>query len=249
MGFFGLFGKKKSGLAKHAERVANKRAQAPDRWESIQALGKIATTEPEGGSADERADAVAALLERFTFNVDPTITDGEEKDEAFRWISGAGDAGVPAVRTALGRHESISWPLKCLEALVPGERLNDELMAVLGKMDTEYERDPQRKLQLLGVLEQQRDPSIAPAVAPFFLDMNEEARFHAVRAALPQENASDVVPLLAEALAEEDSVRVKVLALEAMAENGWSLGDHADAVALPEGWTKDKKGVPRPPKR
>src|SRR5688500_2070216 len=75
MGFFGLFGKK-NALGKHAERVANKRAQAPDRWESIQALGKIATT----GEPAERSQAVAALLERFTFYVDPTITDGEEKD-------------------------------------------------------------------------------------------------------------------------------------------------------------------------
>lgn len=249
MGFFGLFGKKKSGLAKHAERVANKRAQAPDRWESIQALGKIATTEPEGGAEDEREAAVSALLERFTFNVDPTITDGEEKDEVFRWVSGVGEAGVAPIREAMAHHESISWPLKCLEALVSQERLNHEMLALLSKMDTEYERDPQRKLQLLGYLEQHRDPTVVEAVSPFLMDMNESARFHAVRTVLAQENASDAVDALAEALTEEDSVRVKVLVLEAMAEQGWSLGAHAGAVELPDGWSKDKKGVPRKSKR
>lgn len=245
MGFFGLFGKKKSALEKHAERVANKRAQAPDRWESIQMVGKIATS----GEGDERSRAVAALLERFTFYVDPTITDGEEKDEAFRWIVEAGsDAACAPIRAALRKHESLSWPLKCLEALVSETEVIDEMIALLSSMGTEYVRDPQRKLQLLGTLEQKRHPSIAQAVAPFFEDVNETARFHAVGAALAQEDAEQVLPQLVAALAAEDSVRVKRRALEAMAERGWSLGAGRESVQLPEGWTTDSKGVPRKPK-
>lgn len=242
MGFFGLFGKKKSGLEKHAERAGNKRAQAPDRWESIQALGKIATS----GEGDEREKAVGALLERFTFYVDPSITDGEEKDEAFRWVREAGeDAAVPAIRRALRKHESLSWPLKCLEALLPEEQVIDEMIALLGAMGTEYERDPQRKLQLLSTLEQKRNPSIAEAVARFFDDVNETARFHAVAAGLAQENAAEVLPQLVAALAEEDSVRVKVRALEAMAERGFSVGAAKEKMQLPDGWSTDPKGVPR----
>ena len=47
MAFLGIFGKKSdgSGVRKHAERVANKRAQAYDRWESIQALSQMHTRE------------------------------------------------------------------------------------------------------------------------------------------------------------------------------------------------------------
>jgi len=53
MALFGLFGSKdeSSQLKRHAERVASKRIQAVDRWDSIQALAKLGT-----------ADAVAALL-------------------------------------------------------------------------------------------------------------------------------------------------------------------------------------------
>ncbi len=245
MGFFGLFGKKKSALEKHAERAANKRAQHPDRWESIQALGKMATS----GEAEERPAAVAALLERFPFVVDPTINDGEEKDAAFRWICDAGtDVALEPIRAALRKHESLSWPLKCLEALVSENDVVDEMIALLSDMGTEYQRDPQRKLQLLGTLEQRVHPKIAHAVAPFFEDVNETARFHAVGAALAQEEAEEIVPQLVAALAEEDSVRVKLRVLEGMAEQGFRLGDNTDAVQLPEGWTIDGKGVPRRPK-
>lgn len=244
MGLFDLF-KKKSPLEKHGERVANKRAQAPDRWESIQALGKLATAEPSGDKPDERAQAVAALVERFTFYVDPSITDGEEKEEAFRWVCTAGEVAVGVVRDAARRHESLSWPLRMLEHLLPEDRLIDEMVAILSSMDTEYERDPQRKLQLLSSLEEKRSPQIAPATAPFFLDVNEEARFHALGAALAQENAQDVLPQLLEALISEDSVRVKARALDALAENGWSLGKFKDEVQLPDGYTTDRNGVPR----
>ncbi|HJL19184.1 MAG TPA: hypothetical protein RMH99_26200 [Sandaracinaceae bacterium LLY-WYZ-13_1] len=248
MGLFDLF-KKKSPLEKHGERVANKRAQAPDRWESIQALGKLATTEPAGGEPDEREAAIAALVERFTFYVDPSITDGEEKDEAFRWICEAGEISVKPVRAAARRHESLSWPLRMLEHLLPPERLIEEMIGILDRMDTEYERDPQRKLQLLSSLEERRSPRIAEAVAPFFMDVNEEARFHAVGAALAQENAEEVLPPLLEALAEEESLRVMGRALDTMAEHGWSLGAAKGDIELPEGYTTDKKGVPRKKKR
>lgn len=245
MGFFGLFGKKKSALEKHAERTANKRAQHPDRWESIQALGKIATS----GEGEERSLAVAALLERFTFVTDPSINDGEEKDAAFRWICDAGEAvALAPIRKALRKHESLSWPLKCLEALISEGEVVEEMLALLSDMGTEYQRDPQRKLQLLGTLEQRTHPKIAQSVAPFFEDVNETARFHAVGAALAQDEASEVVPQLVAALAEEDSVRVKLRILEAMADHGWSIGDKKDAVQLPDGWGTDSKGVPRRPR-
>lgn len=243
MGFFDLF-TKKSALDKHAERVANRRAQAPDRWESIQILGKMATAAPPG-SDDQRALAIAALMERFTFYVDPTITDGEEKDEVFRWITEAGDLAIDPVRMALRKHQSSSWPLRCLEHLLSEERITEVMIELLGTMDTEYERDPQRKIQVLSTLEERAHPHIAKAVAPFFLDANETARYHAAGAALAQENAEARVQELLDALVEEESVRVKMRVLDAMAERGWSLGAKKDLIELPQGYATDSKGVPR----
>lgn len=241
MGLLDFFSRK-SALEKHAERAATKRTQNPERWESIQALGKIATTEPAAGKPDEREAAVAALLERFTFYCDPTITDGEEKDEAYRWICEAGEIAVPATRAALRKQESLSWGLKCLEQLVDADRFCLELVELLGTMTVEYERDPQRKLQLLSTLEEKRHPAIAKAVAPFFTAVNEEARFHAFGAALAQDDAEVVKDALLEALAEEESIRVQIRVLGELAERGWEV---PESLPMPEGWFRDKKGHPR----
>lgn len=239
MGLFDFFGKK--GIEKHSARAGDKRAQAPDRWESIQALGKLATS----GTAEERPQAVAALLHRFTFYVDPSITDGEEKDEAFRWIGEAGEVAIDPIKKAMRKHESPSWSLKCLEAVVNEERFIEEMLEVLGTMDTEYERDPQRKVTLLSTIEERKHPKIAEAVARFFADVNETSRFHAVGAALAQENFEAVLPALLTMLTEEDSVRVKQRALEGLSQKGLSLGDQKEKIALPSGWHTDTKGVPR----
>lgn len=233
---------RKSPLEKHAERVASKRTQNPDRWESIQALGKIATTEPSGGKADEREAAVTALLARFTFYCDPTITDGEEKDEAYRWICEAGELAIAPVKGALRRQESLSWGMKCLEQLLPADRFVEELIDLLSSMSVEYERDPQRKLQVLSTLEDKRHPAIARAAAPFFTAVNEEARFHAFGAALAQSNADEVRSELLAALLEEDSIRVQIRVLTELGERGWDI---PETLALPEGWFRDKKGQAR----
>ena len=88
MGLFDIFGGKspEKALQKAAKHAANKRAQAVDRWEAIQELSRMGTSE-----------AVEALLPRFTFYTDPSITDAEEKDAAFNGVVGAGEAAVAPV--------------------------------------------------------------------------------------------------------------------------------------------------------
>ena len=74
MGLFDFLTKKNAQTAvqRLAVKAADKRGLAPDRWEALQALIKI-----------DSEEAVEALLSRFTFYVDPTITDQEEKDSVF----------------------------------------------------------------------------------------------------------------------------------------------------------------------
>lgn len=234
MGFLGLFGKGGAGaLKKHAARAGNKRAQAPDRWESIQTLGAMKT-----------AEAVEALLVRFTFSVDPSITDQEEKDLAYRLVIDAGEAAVGPVRDFLRRSDSIAWPLKCLEPLVGAEELTTELLALVDKMDTEYERDPQKKIDVIGELEERRDPRILPAVQRFLEDANETVRFHAVATIFAQEGAEAAREALLATYLREDSVRVRVRILDGFIARGWDVASHVDAVRpkLPAGYAIDAKG-------
>jgi len=238
MSLFGLFGKKSDAeiVQRHAERAANRRAQAVDRWDSIQALARLGT-----------ADAVAGLLPRFTFYVDPSITDQDEKDAAFEGIVALGETAIPPVVDFLRRAESVSWPLKILDRIATPAVVIATLIELLSGMDLEYARDPQRKVQMLASLEERADPRIAACVARFLADSNETTRFHAVGALLAQGDAADHRDALIACLVAEESVRVRNRILEAFATREWDVGTRADAVRarLPAGYRLDARGVPR----
>lgn len=235
MGLLDIFSRK-GPIEKHGGRVANKRAQNPDRWESIQVLAGL-----------KSAEAVEALLRRFTFRMDPSITDQEEKDAAFQGVVAAGDVAVEPVRGFLKRADAISWPLKMLEQLLPPEAVVMELLDLLERMDTEYERDPEKKIQLLAYLEDRTDERIVPAVRPFLDDMNETVRFHAAGAVLTQDNAVDARGDLLDALVAEESVRVRVRILDGFVDQGWEIPeDRREDVRpkLPQGFALEG-GIPR----
>lgn len=246
---FGWFGKKTDTqtIEKHGQRAGNKRAQAPDRWDAIQALASILTIVKKEGADDRVGAVVAALLARFTFYADPTITDQEEKDFAFRVVLDAGAGGVDAIRAFMKRSEALVWPLKMLDRLLSPEEVVTELLALLEDMDLEYQRDPQRKLQVLHALDERRDPRIAAAARRFLEDVNETARFHAVGAILGQDDAADFRAAVVEALSKEESVRVKDRILEAFSGRGWDLGEARGIIekqSLPS-WSFDKAGIPK----
>jgi hypothetical protein len=235
MALFGLFGSKSeaSALRRHAERAASKRAQAIDRWESIQAL--IAMKTPQ---------SVEALLPRFTFYIEPSITDQEEKDAAYFGIVSLGEQSLGPVRDFLKRAESISWPLKLLDALAKPELVVETLLNLLGEMDLEYERDPQRKIQMLTALQERVDPRIAPAVVRFFKDVNETVRFSAVGALFAQTEADQFRDELVDQLCEEESVRIRNRIFQAFVARGWDVGNRKDDVKkmLTQGFSLDPKG-------
>lgn len=223
-----------SAVRKHAARVANKRAQAPDRWDSIQALAQMGTEE-----------AVDALLARFAFQIDPSITDQEEKDAAFEAVVETGPVAIEPVKRCLRTAETIAWPLRMLDRLLEPEQVMTELLEALAAMQLEYERDPERKLSLLSTLEERRDPRIIAAAARFLEDVNETARFYAAGAIYAQENADAVRPLLLAALAKEDSTRARARILEGFAARAWDVGDLREKLLkdLPAGLSLDAKGV------
>lgn len=235
MGIFDLFSKKggQSAVQKLAPKVADKRGLAPDRWEALQALIKI-----------DSEEAVEALLVRFTFYVDPTITDQEEKDAVFNAIVAKGQTAVAPLKRFLTKAESLSWPLKMLDRVLDPADVLAMILEMLRKMDTEYERDPQRKLQLLAELETRHGDGVVEAVTPFLADVHETARFHAVGAVLAQENAADARAELVATLAREESLRIKARILDGFGQRGWTV-DASSIGKLPDAFVLDASGVPR----
>jgi hypothetical protein len=238
MAFLGIFGKKSdsAGIRKHAERVANKRAQAYDRWESIQQLSNM-----------KSRDAVEALLPRFTFYVEPSITDQEEKDAVFNGIIEAGALGIDPVVAFMQRVGSISWAIKILDKIAPPDLVVAHLLAVLEKMDVEYERDPERKNQILSTLAERKDPRIEAAVVRFLGDMNETVRFNTVAALSGQDAIANQTQAIITCLCAEDSVRVRNRIFEALAAAKISVKPQDEAVKarLTANFTLDNNGVPK----
>jgi HEAT repeat protein len=242
MGLFDLFkgkggkdgDKKPNPAAKWAEAAGSKRAQAYDRQEAIHELSKLASPE-----------AVEALLRRFTFATDPSITDQEEKAHAFEGILKAGRGVVEPVRAFAAKAESLNWPMRVLKAVLEEEEVIDELIVWLAKWDTEYAKFIDPKLQLLEELGEHVNPKIRPAVERFFEDSSEPARFNAVVATLAQREPESLEPLL-KLLLDEESVRVRTKVADGLASLSWEVpDDQRDPVrkVLPPQFGIDGSGV------
>lgn len=240
MGFFDFFKKKdgaggKSNAAdKWAGAATDKRAQAYDRQEALTELIKLATPE-----------AVAVLMKRFTFVVDPSITDQEERDMVFQGIVGIGADAVAPVRAFAAKAESLSWPMRILKELLPEEEYVVELCKWLGKWDTEYAKFIDPKVQLLAALEDYRHDEVYETVLPFLEDVNETARYHAVATLVAQKRPEVAEPLL-DTYASEESVRVRTKIIDGFQALQLRVPDERLEVVrkgLPEGFNLNGEGL------
>lgn len=241
MGFFDFFkkdkgaaGKKSSAAAKWAEAAGSKRAQNYDRQEAITELANMGTPE-----------AAEALLRRFTFVIDPSITDQDEKDLAYRGVLAAGRGAVEPIRAFASKAESVSWPMRLLKEIVEEDEYVEELLKWLSKWDTEYAKFIDPKLQILEELQDHKHEKILAAVTPFLADSNETARLNAVMAGLAQKDKGLVEPLVAQLL-EEESVRVKNKICDGLLQLGAQIADEQREPvrkALPERYVIDGTGA------
>jgi hypothetical protein len=241
MGLFDLFkgakgegNAKSSPAAKWANVAADKRAQNYDRQEAISQLAEMGS-----------ADAAAALLRRFTFNMDPSITDQEEKDIAFAGIMKAGREAIDPVRAFAAKAESLAWPMKVIHELLSEEEYVNELLLWLAKWDTEYAKFIDPKIQILVALEEHKGPKVRAEIVRFLLDVNEVARFHAVGALFAQDDAAEAIGAVLDCLVDEESVRVKHRIVDAFIAREWSVPEDKREVvrkALPSGATIDAAG-------
>jgi hypothetical protein len=202
-------------VAGPAKVAGDKKAQTYDRMEAIQALADMKTPE-----------AAAGLLKRFTFIIDPSITDQEEKEVAFQGVIAAGPDCVPAVidfcLVCIKKGDPITWLLKIIHELLEDADYEKELVKLLGGFDTEYARNVEPKIQVIQALEELVSPEAREAVAPFLEDVNETVRFHAVQTTFAQNDTASIAALV-KLLESEESVRVKNKVAEGFAFRSWVI--------------------------
>jgi hypothetical protein len=200
-------------VARLARTVGDRLSQTYDRRDAIKALHDM-----------KSADGVAALLRRFTFYVEPSTDDQEEKDAAYDAVIDAGEAAVKPIKEFCKKAESVTWPLKMLRELLPEEDYFKAVVELLGEHETDYTRNVEPKVQLLGALESHAAPEAFEVVSYFLEDVSEPVRFQAVVVLLSMNDEKAVEPLVARAV-DEESVRIRNKIADGFASRGWLVPD------------------------
>jgi HEAT repeat protein len=236
MGLFDFLSKKEKAepapsakdIARLERLLANKLSQNYDRQDAIDALSKMGT-----------AQSAAALLKRFDWMLDPSITDQEEKEACAKGIANAGEAALEPLIQYCKKAQSLTWPLKILREIVPEDRVAEEILAILDQFDTEYVRNVEPKVQLLQSLQAYPTEEVRIAVEPFLGDMSETVRFNAVATVFAM-NDEQSVPALVAALDTEESLRVKNAISQGLLDRSWSIPEElrdTAAKSLPPGYS------------
>lgn len=217
------------------KRTMEKFGPPENRQGAIEELGELKTEA-----------AVDALLLRYTFRIDPGITDDEEKARVLALVLAAGDAALPAVKRFILNRDEISWPLRALSDLLPEEAVVQFLVEVSNKVGAEYSRVPEKKVLLLHALSGHKAPSITPAILPFLEDMDDEVQIAAAEVIAKQHDEAGRAPLIEHFLKahEGSNARVREALAGILADSTWDVKGYTPKVeaALPQAYKLDSKG-------
>jgi HEAT repeat protein len=222
-------------IAKQVRRANNK--HTPKDYRQI-ALQNVIAHARRGDEA-----ALRGMIARFAVIAEPTIEDEREKE----WICDAlieiGEPALPQIKRALRSAESVNWVQRALRNIVPPDDYKRELLDVLADFDTEYERNPDRKIQTVMALAEIDDPQVTEALLRFLEDVNETVRFQTVSALARQAGESAREHLL-KTMCEDESIRVRNEIIEIFAQRGWSTKGYKKKIegVLPPGFKHDKSG-------
>ena len=226
------FGPKLQRLQK---KMMEKFGPPENRQGAIEELGEMRSEE-----------AVSALLMRYTFRVDPGITDDDEKARVMALIVQTGQTALPAVKKFIMGRDEISWPLRALSDLLPEAEVVKFLVAVAHKVGTEYSRVPEKKVLLLHALMTHKAPEITPAVLPFLDDMDDEVQIAAAEVITRQQDLAGREPLIEHFLKAQESsnARVREALAGLLADSPWDVKGYTPKVeaALPPAYKLDSKG-------
>ena len=201
-------------------KVTQKYGDPTVRQKAIQQLAELRVPE-----------AVAVLMARFTFTVEPQTTDADEKEQTFQYLCDLGKDAVAPVGEFLRRSEhASSWALRLLSALLPEAEVIGLATAELDRLGSAYTRDPEKKVVLLNFLTGKSDERIAKAVLPFLDDHSDDVKIAALKALGPLRYEPAREPMLQLLTGEETARRVRNDALAALHESQFGVQGYREKV-------------------
>ncbi len=221
-------------IARLVKKVENKYGQPEDRRAALKQLAEIGTT-----------DAVRGLLRRFTFRIEQTIGDEEEKQMVFEEVVRLGPTSIPALLEFLERENAPFWPTRALREIVGDEQAVTHLLDIIDRTEAIFDRDIERKVELVSNLREFQDERVKHRLLGLLQDENEELRVHALEG-LAERDAEEMTDVLVERLLDENETqRVKTTVLNLLIDRKWKVKRHKEAIrkVIPQTFWIDDVGV------
>lgn len=222
MGFLDMFGggTPAQKAQKLKAKVTQKYGDPAVRQKAIQQVAQLRVPE-----------AVAVLMARFTFTVEPQTTDADEKEQTYQHLCDLGQDAVPPVAEFLRRSEhASSWAVRLLSALLPEAEVIGIVTGELNRLGSSYTRDPEKKVVLLGFLADKSDGRIAAAALPFLEDHSDDVKIAALKVLGPLQHEPAREPMLKLLTGEETARRVQTNALVALFESQFGVQGYREKV-------------------
>lgn len=228
---------------KRHERRLNRSIRTANNKYTPKDYRQVALQEVIAEAKNNEEAAIAGLLARFNVNAEPSIEDEREKEWVCDALVGIGRPALPQIRRTLRTAEGVNWAQRTLRNIVSDDEYKKELLDVLANFDTEYERNPDRKLQTIMALSETQGAEVADALIRFLGDVDETVRFQTVVALAKLGFEAAREPML-RVMCEDESIRVRNEAVEAFAQLGWSTAGFKKKIddILPTGYRHDKSG-------
>lgn len=250
MGFFSkIFGRGEADDADQAQtkktspqivrltkKLENKYGQAQDRQMAIDQLAQVGSPE-----------AVEALLKRFSFRIEQTIGDEDEKNTVYNHLVSLGPTSVEPILEYLRNENSPFWPTKALRQIVGDEATVAYLLEMIREMEAIFDRDINRKVELVSNLCEFNHPDVITALSEFARDENEEIRVRAVEAMAHMGNEELCEVMVDRLMDPSETQRMRIAILSLLVDRKWKVKSRKDDIrkVLPDSFWIDDVGTIR----
>jgi hypothetical protein len=230
-------------LKRRIKKAHNKFTPAEERQGALQGLAE-----------DGSRPAIEALIKRFTFYAEPLTTDEREREYVYDVLLGFGRDIIPLVIKSIRESDSIQWQLRLYHDLASEQEVLASLIEIIEGYDTEYEKNPLRKIQIIAALGEWQSEQVAEVLVRFLEDVDEEVRYQTVQSLLSQDPGTTRDRLMEVAM-QDESNRIRDFIIDGFVEREISIKGYPSRKQFEEILGKDlavdKQGLikRRPPRK
>ncbi|MBN2431306.1 MAG: HEAT repeat domain-containing protein [Acidobacteria bacterium] len=197
-------------------------------------------------AAHDTPAAIYGLLQRFNVQTPQIIEDEEEKKFVYDRIRATGEAAIGPLLRHINERENLAFPLRLLKEIAGAERTRDILLEILSDFTPEYDRVPEKKIDIIQALGEYKDPQIIQVLLPFLNDPQDDVVLAAIDtlAGHPESEDEIRVAFIELLLDEEEKPRVKRHVLEILKDLRWRVAGYRKRVeeVITDPYYLDKKG-------